>query len=226
LDENPKKPLAGIIVRLNKLQGATDARGQFVFPMLKPGRYELTVEAGSLGAGIVLADPRPLFVTIERGARQRIHVEAVHAARVEGEIALYTNPPAAILPPAGQVITNYQRAEGLARISVELKRADGIVRRTQSDGHGRFVFDQLVPGVWTLSFDEGAMPEKFRLEYRNLALPLSAGQVERLGVRVLPVQRSMKIIDQGWIDTGAGHAANDRIATHVKAQDVRENGSP
>ncbi|MFT3866948.1 MAG: carboxypeptidase-like regulatory domain-containing protein [Nibricoccus sp.] len=199
------KPLAGVIVRLDRFQAATDREGRFVFPYLKPGRYTLSVDPASLSPGLVLEDSRPVLTTIERGQRARVELRAIRAARIDGEIALYAahekNVVLSTDPSASS--EELSKTTQLRQMLVELQGPDGAKRRTVTDAWGRFTFDRLPPGEWTLRFDDQAVPPWHQLERKEFVVKLASGDTVQIGARVLPVHRPFKMIDDGWIGLSA-----------------------
>ncbi|MGC4072487.1 MAG: carboxypeptidase-like regulatory domain-containing protein [Nibricoccus sp.] len=190
------QPVAGVILHLGKLLAATDHRGRFVFPSVKAGRHELTVDQASLGLNTVLIHPGPFIIELTRGQRTQFDLFAARAARMEGEIARYENssrdlsPLSDASPPA-----SYQRVAPLAKIRVELRRDGEKTRNTFTDGRGRFAFDRLPPGEWTLAVDETALPERHKLESREYSFALTPGASTRVELRVLPVHRPMQMLE-------------------------------
>ncbi len=194
------QPLPGVILRLGKLQTATDSHGRFVFPSAKPGRHELTVDPASLGLNTVLAHPGPFIVELTRNQRARFDLFATRAARLEGELARYETDPASLLLPTAppQLSASsavYQRAAPLARIRIELRREGEKPRRTTTDDHGRFTFDRLPPGEWLLTLDDSALPARHQPEHREQLLTLIAGTTNHLPLRILPTHRPLQLLD-------------------------------
>ncbi len=200
--EGPR-PLASIILRLGKLQAATDRHGRFVFPSVKPGRHELTVDPSSLGLNVVLAHPGPFFVELTRNQRTRFDLFATRGARLDGELACYETAPEAPTPIASLSETKpqlpsanvYRRGAPLARVRIELRRDGEKPRRTYTDDRGRFTFDRLPPGEWILTCDESALPERHHLEQSEQRLTLSADTTTRLPLRILPIHRPFQMLD-------------------------------
>lgn len=195
------KPLAGAILRLDRFQSATDRSGRFVFPSVKPGRYTLSVDPASLGPGIVLEDSRPQIVIIERAKRARVQLRAILAARIEGEIALYAGHEKHVWPSPtpGAPADEPRKTTGMRQVLVELQGPDGNKRRTVTDTWGRFAFDRLPPGEWTLRIDDQAVPQWHRLEKKEFLLKLAPGDTAHVEARVVPIRRPFKLIDDGWI---------------------------
>jgi hypothetical protein len=195
LSADTDKPLGGVILRLGKLQAATDQNGRFVFPSVRPGRHELIVDTHSLGMNVVLAQSAPIIVELERGKRAEVTVDVAPAARLDGEVIQYQTRLTTSAQLIGEAPPEYQRSSGLSKILIELRRPGERVHRTYSDEHGRFGFDRLPPGDWTLTIDEQTIPERHRAEQKELPLSLTGGTTKQVSLRVLPAVRKMHLLD-------------------------------
>jgi hypothetical protein len=195
------RPLAGVILRLGKLQAATDHRGRFVFPSVRPGRHELTVDPVSLGIHVVLTHPGPFMVELTRGQRTSYDLFATRAARIEGTVDRYETPltPPDWISPSAPV--DYQRASTIRNLRVELHRDGEKRRHTYTDERGRFFFDRLPPGEWILRVDEIALPDRHQVEHGEQPLMLTADTTTRLELRVLPIHRPLQMLDDRWLST-------------------------
>ena len=190
------KPLAGVILHMERLLAVTDHAGRFVFPLVKPGRHELTVDSGSLGPGIILSAPGPDTVELVRGKRALRQLEAVRASRIEGEVALFEAAPEAYEELAKGAPPGLRRSGVVGNVLIEVRQGD-VVRRTESDERGYFAFDRLLPGEWTVTIDDHSLPERHRLERKEFVVQLAAGSVEHLEARALPIVHPIKIIGGG-----------------------------
>ncbi|ATC63872.1 hypothetical protein CMV30_07880 [Nibricoccus aquaticus] len=199
------QPLPRVILRLGKLPAATDQHGRFVFPSVRPGRHELTIDPLSLGMNVVLAHSAPIIVELERGKRAELAIDAAPAARLDGEILRYEAPPAApSLAPLPA--PDYRPAEPLRNITIELRRPGERVRSVTTDAQGRFGFDRLPPGDWTLSIDDRQLPAHHRLAdlhsgQNELPITLTAAATQQIHLRVLPAARPMRLLDDAWLPT-------------------------
>ncbi len=196
------RPLPGVILRLGKLQAATDRHGQFVFPSVRPGRHELTIDPLSLGMNVVLAHSAPIIVELERGKRTERLIAATPAARLDGDLVLYESTiQPALVPASSSNVTapDHRPAAPLRKIAVELRRPGEPIRRTTTDDHGRFCFDRLPPGDWTLTIDDRQLPAHHRPEQNELPLTLTAGATQQLHLRILPTARKLHLLDQAWL---------------------------
>ncbi|MFZ1055874.1 MAG: carboxypeptidase-like regulatory domain-containing protein, partial [Opitutaceae bacterium] len=147
------KPLGGVILHLEKLLAITDHDGHFLFPLIKPGRHELTVDPASLGPGIVLNAPGPGAVEVTRGQRALRQLEGVRASRIEGEVALFDVAPEGYEDLANGTLPGLRRSGAVGNVLVEA-RLGSTIRRTESDEKGYFAFDRLLPGEWTVTIDD------------------------------------------------------------------------
>jgi hypothetical protein len=87
---------------------------------------------------------------------------------------------------------------GSGNILVELAR-EGETRRTISDRHGRFLFEQLVPGEWTLKIYGHNLPKHHYLENGTRKVMVAPGERGQVTVQVLPRLREIRFIDKGRI---------------------------
>jgi hypothetical protein len=194
------KPLAGVILHLDKLIAVSDHEGHFAFPLAKPGRLELTVEPVSLGPGIILNESGPDLVELVRGQRLERQLEAVRASRIEGEVELFDEAPPDYSDLRADVQSGARQSGTVGHVLVELRKGSAV-HRTESDDRGYFSFDRLLPGEWTVTIDGHNLPERHKLDRQEFVVELAAGSVEHLEARVLPVHRPVKIIDSGWLSS-------------------------
>ena len=69
--------------------------------------------------------------------------------------------------------------------------------RRVTDEKGRFWFEELQPGRWTLKVDKERLPEYHYCEREQFDFELSPGGGETLDIRVLPRKRTVRIIQEG-----------------------------
>ena len=82
---------------------------------------------------------------------------------------------------------------GLANTIIEL-RSSSEIRRTVTDNQGRFEFEELRPGKWTLKINSENLPEYHYLEKDTFELELKPGQRVEISAKVLPKKRRIQII--------------------------------
>ena len=66
-----------------------------------------------------------------------------------------------------------------------------------TDRKGRFSFDDVRPGQWTLAVHADNLPEYHYLEKDTFEIELAPGDKKELLVRVLPRKRTIQVIEEG-----------------------------
>ncbi len=216
--EEAGRGIPGVIVKANDLAAVTDAKGEFVFNGLAPGLYTLSLDDRLAGAGKVPVVRMPLTVMVEGGQATDCPIGLTTGARIAGRILVYefenSNSSQSIRregesrDPADPASPSKAPGEGaapqlvermpLCAATIEL-RGGGEVFEQVSDADGRFLFDGLRSGTYTLQVSADDLPEFHVLERDTFELDLRPGAKEEIAVRVLPIARSIQIIDRGEI---------------------------
>jgi hypothetical protein len=68
-----------------------------------------------------------------------------------------------------------------------------------TDGQGRFLFEGLRPGIFTLKAFDDDLPEFHVFERDTFEFDLKPGAKENIAIKVVPVVRSIQIIDRGEV---------------------------
>ena len=198
----------GVIVRMNDLATVTGPKGDYVFNGLVPGSYVLTLEDRRTGSGRVAVEKLPLAVTVEGGRKLDLPIGLTAGASIGGRVAIYDSgngtwgqtvrkdpgPRTDQVEAAPQLV---ERAP-LAGAVVEL-RGEGDAFEQVTGADGRFLFEGLRPGAYTLRVLDDALPESHVFERDSFELVLKPGAREELGVRVVPVVRTLELIDGGEV---------------------------
>jgi hypothetical protein len=140
-----------------------------------------------LGAGVI-QNP-PVIVDIQgEGPPQRIEVDLYRGASLRG-IVEFVDPARypGFTPPLS-----------LAGFRVVLSLGEDV-RHTWTDAQGDFLFQRLPPGIWTLRIDSAGLPSQFRPETEGLEVPLTPGTEHTVTLRLVPVERRLRLIDEGEI---------------------------
>ncbi|NLV29987.1 MAG: hypothetical protein GXY47_02430 [Acidobacteria bacterium] len=190
--------VAGAVVYVGGTAALTDRAGRFTFRTLAPGAHEVRVDERSVGIENVLAAPGPVTVTVEGGRSAAVELPLGASGVLEGCVALAQAPGGA--------------PRGLANILAELARP-GETRRTVTDSSGRFLFEKLAPGTWTLKVYERNLPENHRLERAEQTVTIPPGARAGATVHVLPRPRAIRFIDEGRVGPAPG--GEERV-THAR----------
>jgi hypothetical protein len=90
------------------------------------------------------------------------------------------------------------KAQSLATVLVELRNSSEVLR-CLTDREGRFGFEEIRPGEWTLEIYQNNLPQYHHFERDTFNFVLKPGQREEVLVRVLPRMRPIQIIEEGGI---------------------------
>lgn len=206
--ENGRKGIAGVFVKANDLVTVTNEKGEFVFNSVDPGAYDLTVDARGAGPDKVTLAKAPFQVRVEGGAKLEYSIGLAAGSTISGRILVYRfdKPEASRFvktgaAPRGPSAPDPGRSPlaedgGLGWAAVEVRCGDDVFRQL-TDRDGRFQFDGLRPGTYTLRVSEDSLPELHTFEKSNLEFEIKPGQKEDVLIKVLPVVREIQIVDQG-----------------------------
>jgi hypothetical protein len=225
-DVENKIGMGNVILRLNNSEAVTDRNGNFVFPYLEPGKYFLQVDRAGIGMDRVPTQKTPIEVIITGGKEMRIDVGVIRSANLNGQVMVYEplnnnhngflngnpkeNSPFIIgngnnhdghlnnSNSNHNGKTELVESYGLANVIVELTNSSEIQRRV-TDPKGRFSFEDLRPGEWTLKVYDYNLPEYHYLEKDSIEIELEPGEREDITIKVLPKKRPVQIIKTGEV---------------------------
>ena len=198
--------ISGAVIKVGNRTIVTDNKGQFVFPSLEPGVHYLQVEKASIGLDRVTTRRVPLEIRVRGGRTETVDLAVTHGATLSGHVAVFglgsqtqrgifvEQDSAAI----GESADSMQYLYDLAGIDVEL-RSDFDARRVLTDRNGRFVFDELAPGRWMLTVSSHGLPTFHTIENDSRDLVVEPASYTDISIRVLPLKRSVIIVDEGKV---------------------------
>lgn len=193
--EETGEPVRGLVMRLNGLAVATDAKGQYAFHLPHAGRLYLQMERGKMPPDLIPNRPVPIQVDAPSG-ESRLDVGLVRAAELSGTVVRYGLPeqlsPFAVDPGASEELRAV-RLGGLGSVLVEL--SDGSERRRRlTDPSGDFRFPELRPGRYTLTVAPESLPEHHSVDRAVWELDIAPGQHEHLEIRAAQQQRRLRLV--------------------------------
>ena len=181
------EPIPGQPIRIQVGNHSTlsDPSGQFTLPALPSGRHRVQIDRSSLPVGWVVDAPSTWTVDIAAGAPNPMTVRLVPAASLRGQITLAESAWLSLdrVPP----------------MVISLHHADRH-HHTVTDQHGRFAFDLLPPGLWTLDIDASQWPAGHRLNVSSKRLNLQAGERRALRLSLMSDDRAIEFVDEGRLD--------------------------
>lgn len=210
--------LPGVIVKADDLATVTDAKGEYVFNGLTPGLYVLSLDDRLAGSGKVAVVKLPLTVMVEGGKKLDCPIGLTTGASLAGRVVTYdfengglrqvarkepelpgpADPGPSGKEPGGGAAPQLVERAPLCGAAVELRGA-GDVFEQFSDAEGRFLFEGLRPGTYTLKIFDDDLPEFHVFERDTFEFDLKPGAKEEVTIKVVPVARSIQIIDQGEV---------------------------
>jgi hypothetical protein len=196
-DEITELPVADAIVWLDGVTAVTDAKGFFVVPSVAKGDYNLRVVRSSIGLDRITTQKMPIPVSVTGGEETLVDIGVTHGASLRGRIMLYRLRSQSTMPSAAEE-KDLVEDKGLPNILVEL--SDGVeTRRAFTDIDGRFVFEEMRPGDWTLNITDDNLPEHSRLEKTSYQFRPMPGEQKTALVKVVPVRRRIQILEEGGV---------------------------
>ena len=148
----------------------------------------------------------PIALTVKGGEQTLVNIPVTQAAWLSGRIMVYsyennnyeTVPSERYRGTGESVVENGSDAKliedyALSNVILEINNISEK-RRTITDRQGRFNFQELRPGEWTLKIYSYNLPEYHYLEKDSFEMELKAGQRREMLIKVLPKKRRIRII--------------------------------
>lgn len=172
----------------------TDEKGMFEFPNLKPGDHVLQVHADSLGPNLALIHPLPEKVRVPAADVTWVEILVSPACSLEVSAKRYQFTDGQAMNTSGHV------TEAGGQDSVALEISNGTETwRAQTDRTGYARFERLPPGAWTLRAACLNLPPLHVLEDASQMIHLKPGQSQTAQLRVVPQQRTLRLLDGGSV---------------------------
>ncbi|HXX64041.1 MAG TPA: hypothetical protein VEO56_09600, partial [Bacteroidota bacterium] len=192
IDGLSRAPLKDVVISAGGATAVSDDEGEFFFPALRPDVYPLECDLGSKYMDRVVQEQMPMSVTVRPGEESHPLITVLRSASVSGRVAFYDFPETAIEDTSLQ-----ERANPPVQV-VELAGSSETLRRL-TDGRGRFSFDNIRPGQWTVRLLSGELPAYHFVEQDSFAVSLAQGDKYAAQFRVLPRKRKIQILQEGTV---------------------------
>jgi hypothetical protein len=205
-DQESGKGLSNIVLKMERLVAITDERGNFSFPSVPRGVYELQVAGGKLPVGMIPVVPMPVEVDLLNEGEVPVKLPYIRGATIGGVIQVY-EPDASLLPsqtfvqvgrggppkPLPAAALELKPTHGLGGILVEVKSGEQVYRRL-TNGNGEFRFAGLQPGTWTVKIDPAALPDNATIDETSVTLVVKPSAEETVEFKVEQRIRSMRML--------------------------------
>ncbi|WP_420456200.1 hypothetical protein [Rubrivirga sp.] len=192
--------LAGVAVTLGTDLALTDADGVFYLPR-PAGTASLDIDRVTAGIDRVPMIALPLEVSPDEPAGP-IEIPMVRGARLTGQFGV-----SAPSPPA---LGNAPAPGSVERAVLEMTGPGGRLRAV-SDRQGRFAFEGVPPGDWTLRVLHAELPAHHAVERESYAVTLGPGEQGRLEIGVAPRQRRIRLLESGTVLSEAPPASGPSV---------------
>jgi hypothetical protein len=178
------KNIEGIVLSLGADKAVSDKRGNYSFPMLAAGTYYMMIDYSRAGINAVLETPGPYLVEIRPGEKTNFDFGLTLSSRITGEIVL--------VKEASEDNKMYVGTKNkLGKLMIEAKNR-GEVFRTFTNADGKFSFESLRPGKWTVKVYERGIPKEYELVSDLFSLDLTPGHTEHVEVKMKEKLRRIK----------------------------------
>ena len=189
--EKPERPpIPGVVLTMNGASAVTNNKGEYIFPALRPGTYLLRIEKGSIGLNRISVEKDPLVIEVKGGITANIEIGIVTSCKIYGSIIFMSSDD------NGNRYLNDR--EVLTHTLVEVRNGNEVLRQVTNQ-QGRFSFDDLRPGVWTVKFYPENLTNGFCLDMEEYQLDLRPGEGKEITGNILKRPRQIPIIDEGKI---------------------------
>jgi len=144
-------PLSNIIVKLGNIKATTDSNGRFKYTQIPVGKYLFEIQPETVSALLTSILPLQQEITLTALAPLEMSLPMISTSFIKGKVYLDKNEDLKLNP----------KDEPLADIAVFINTEQEY---TYTDENGEFVFDNLLPGDYIISFNPEFLPSNFEVE--------------------------------------------------------------
>ncbi|MGB9907178.1 MAG: hypothetical protein ACPLRR_07325 [Candidatus Saccharicenans sp.] len=169
---------------------SSDASGRFLFGRVPEGLHTVNLEISGIPADYYLLGPERRTIVVERRKASRLEYLLVEGATAGGVIFQDLNKNGFLDEedqPLRDVLVILQAVEG-EKWPEALRPLRTEELTCYSDGKGRFIFENILPGSYQLLIDEETLPKGLKLQTSlPLRIDLKPGQaIRNLNIIYLP----------------------------------------
>jgi hypothetical protein len=124
----------------------TDEKGYYQFSRVEVGRHLVTLDVRRIPAEYSIISPEKIWIEVKLRETARVNFQLIAAGRMEGRVINDTNGNGKIDP--GE--------KGMSDVLVLLEPGNN---NTYTDEDGKFIFENILPGAYTITLDPATLPE-------------------------------------------------------------------
>ena len=181
---NGVKNIEGIALSIGTNQAVTNKNGDYSFPTLPGGNYFMMIDYSKSGMNAITEIPSPYQVEIQPGIETRFDIGLTLSSKISGEIVI-------VKEVATTEETFAKIRNKLGKLMIEAKK-DGEVFRIFTTEDGKFSFEGLRPGQWTIKVYHNGIPNEYELVTDLFNLSLVPGKSEHVEVKIKEKRRRIK----------------------------------
>lgn len=195
VDEKTGEGVENVIVHLSGFATVTNSNGEFAFNAVKPGTHYINIDRSGIRKNYIPTIKLPRQVVVEKGKNTDMEISVVEGAKVRGWVLLFTGERTFVLPETDEEgDNNGMTGAGFPNILLELSDGEAVMRRL-SDKYGRFIFDEVLPGKWSLKIVSDNYPEYHYIETEVFDLDLTEGDLVEVEFKILPEERIISFLN-------------------------------
>ncbi|MCX6256438.1 MAG: hypothetical protein NTW49_00820 [Bacteroidia bacterium] len=174
----------GIILTLSGNKALTDKDGNFNFPVLNPGESFLFIENSKTGLNSIAEKPGPYKINILPGQVNQFEIAFTRSGKISGKLVIEDdeNKDKKDYVPVKEKLEN---------LVVEAKNGEEIFR-VITDKDGKFNFEDLRPGNWTVKVYKNGIPNGYEFITDTFNADLTSGHEVNINVIVKKKFRKVK----------------------------------
>ena len=140
-----------------------------------------------------------VYTVVNDSSSDHFSAEKMHEHQDEFYVSGNSNGPLKKLKnEKGNGVTNgkvkLKKDYALENITIELKREDEVQRRL-SDKNGRFAFEDLRPGKWSVKLYDFNLPEYYQFERGTFEIELKPDEKKTIEIKVIHKRRKIRFIN-------------------------------
>ena len=124
----------------------TDEKGYYQFSRVEVGRHLVTLDVRRIPAEYSIISPEKMWIEVKLRETVRVNFQLIAAGRIEGRVINDINGNGKIDP--GE--------KGISDVLVLLEPGNN---NTYTDEEGKFIFENILPGAYTITLDPATLPE-------------------------------------------------------------------